>query len=283
MENEQNFLEAEQKQEIENTENNDLKQEAQQSEQEEQEQIVISIGDEQLVEPEEITKAPEWVKELRKANREKEKKIRELEQKLNQQTTPEKKREILGKKPTLEDHDYDAEKFEAALSDWVIQKQRVERQIEEEKKAEQDQIFAWNKRLQEYEKAKAELPVEDYDDAFNKVSQLFNQTQLGIIVQGAENPALVMYALGKKPEKAAELAKLSDPVKFAFSVARLQGEIKMGNVTRKSPPPPPETRIVSGTGRSNVDKNLEALEREADRTGDRTRVYEYKRQLRMQK
>jgi hypothetical protein len=283
MENEQNFLEAEQKQEIENTENNDLKQEAQQSEQEEQEQIVISIGDEQLVEPEEITKAPEWVKELRKANREKEKKIRELEQKLNQQTTPEKKREILGKKPTLEDHDYDAEKFEAALSDWVIQKQRVERQIEEEKKAEQDQIFAWNKRLQEYEKAKAELPVEDYDDAFNKVSQLFNQTQLGIIVQGAENPALVMYALGKKPEKAAELAKLSDPVKFAFSVARLQGEIKMGNVTRKSPPPPPETRIVSGTGRSNVDKNLEALEREADRTGDRTKVYEYKRQLRMQK
>ena len=283
MENEQNFLEAEQKQEIENTENNDLKQEAQQSEQEEQEQIVISIGDEQLVEPEEITKAPEWVKELRKANREKEKKIRELEQKLNQQTTPEKKREILGKKPTLEDHDYDAEKFEAALSDWVIQKQRVERQIEEEKKAEQDQIFAWNKRLQEYEKAKAELPVEDYDDAFNKVSQLFNQTHLGIIVQGAENPALVMYALGKKPEKAAELAKLSDPVKFAFSVARLQGEIKMGNVTRKSPPPPPETRIVSGTGRSNVDKNLEALEREADRTGDRTRVYEYKRQLRMQK
>ena len=283
MEKEQNFLEVEKKQEIENTENNDLKQEAQQSEQEEQEQIVISIGDEQLVEPEEITKAPEWVKELRKANREKEKKIRELEQKLNQQTTPEKKREILGKKPTLEDHDYDAEKFEAALSDWVIQKQRVERQIEEEKKAEQDQIFAWNKRLQEYEKAKAELPVEDYDDAFNKVSQLFNQTQLGIIVQGAENPALVMYALGKKPEKAAELAKLSDPVKFAFSVARLQGEIKMGNVTRKSPPPPPETRIVSGTGRSNVDKNLEALEREADRTGDRTRVYEYKRQLRMQK
>ena len=65
-------------------------------------EVIVSIGEE-APPPDEHAQAPGWVKELRKANREKEKRIRELEAKLNQ--TTEKKPVALGAKPKLEDYE----------------------------------------------------------------------------------------------------------------------------------------------------------------------------------
>ena len=56
-------------------------------------EVIVSIG-EDAPPPDEQAHAPGWVKELRKANREKEKRIRELEAKLTQ--TTEKKPVALG-------------------------------------------------------------------------------------------------------------------------------------------------------------------------------------------
>jgi hypothetical protein len=86
----------------------------------------------------------------------------------------------------------------------------------------------------------------------------------------------VIYALGKNPKKAAELAKLTDPVKFAFAVAKLEKELK---VTNRRAAPAPE-RVVQGTGRVSgaVDSTLERLREEAARTGNMTKVLQYKRQ-----
>ena len=50
-----------------------------------EDEVVVSIGEESP--PQEETRAPEWVRELRKSNREKERKIRELEAKLNANET----------------------------------------------------------------------------------------------------------------------------------------------------------------------------------------------------
>ena len=79
-------------------------------------EVVVSIGEE-APPPEETTRAPEWVRELRKADREKARRIKELEAKLNAAAATETKPVALGAKPKLEDHDYDTEKFEAALAD----------------------------------------------------------------------------------------------------------------------------------------------------------------------
>jgi hypothetical protein len=238
-------------------------------------EVIVSIGEE-APPPEEQAHAPGWVKELRKANREKEKRIRELEAKLTQ--TTEKKPVILGPKPKLEDHDYDADRFEAALADWFDRKRVADAEAQKAQQAEHAQKQAWQEKLDGYGKAKAELRVRDFEDAEAVAQELFNITQQGVVLQGADNPALVIYALGKNPKKATELAKIEDPVKFAFAVAKLEKELKVTN--RKAAPAP--ERMISSTGRVSgaVDSTLERLREEAARTGNMTKVIQYRAQKR---
>jgi hypothetical protein len=65
-----------------------------------------------------------------------------------------------------------------------------------------NQQKAWQAKLDGYGKAKAELRVKDFEDAEAVAQELFNVTQQGVMLQGADNPALVVYALGKNPKKA---------------------------------------------------------------------------------
>ena len=258
--------------------NSDADQDDQQSDdgtEDEANDVIVSIGEE-APPPEEQAHAPGWVKELRKANREKEKRIRELEAKLTQ--TTEKKPVILGPKPKLEDHDYDADRFEAALADWFDRKRVADAEAQKAQQAEHAQKQAWQEKLDGYGKAKAELRVRDFEDAEAVAQELFNITQQGVVLQGADNPALVIYALGKNPKKATELAKIEDPVKFAFAVAKLEKELKVTN--RKAAPAP--ERMISSTGRVSgaVDSTLERLREEAARTGNMTKVMQYKAQKR---
>ena len=238
--------------EIEITEEVDLESEELESESDE---VVVSIGEDAPPAEEEV-RAPEWVRELRKTNREKERRIRELEAKLSATTTEIKPVVTLGPKPKLDDYDYDTELFEQAIDQWHERKREHDREAEQAFHSEQQQQQAWQAKLNDYGKAKAELKVRDYEDAEETVQQLLNVTQQGVLLNGCDNPALVVYALGKNPKKTAELAKLSDPVS-------------------------PE-RVVSGTGRSSgaVDSTLERLREEAARTGNMTKVIQYRAQKR---
>lgn len=242
---------------------------------EESDEVVVSIGEE-APPAEEEQRAPEWVRELRKANREKERRIRELEAKLQTTTQTENKPVALGPKPKLEEFDYDADRFEQALDAWHERKRQHDLETERVRQAEQQQQQAWQAKLEGYSKAKAELKVRDYEDAEAIAQEVFNVTQQGVILQGADNPALVIYALGKNPKKAADLAKINDPVKFAFAVAKLEKELK---VTNRRAAPAPE-RVIQGTGRASgaVDSTLERLRAEAEKTGNYTKVLQYKRQ-----
>ena len=240
------------------------------------EEVVVSIGEE-APPPEEHTPAPEWVKELRKTNRELQRQNRELQSKLQVQPT-ENKPVAIGVKPKLEDHDYDADKYEEALTSWFELKRQADDTNAKQEAEVMNQQKAWQAKLDGYGKAKAELRVRDYEDAEAIAQEVFSITQQGVILQGAENPALVVYALGKNPKKAKELAEVTDPVKFAFAVAKLEKELK---VTNRRAAPAPE-RIISGTGRSSgaVDSTLERLREDAARTGNMTKVIQYKAQKR---
>lgn len=242
-------------------------------------EVVVTIGEEPPASHEdEVAKAPEWVRELRKNSREKDRKIRELEDKLKATTGAETKPTPLGKKPTLEECDYDAEKFEAELATWYDRKRQADEEaarVEAEQKAAQ---AAWQAKLDSYGKAKTELKVKDFDDAEALVQENFSQTQQGIMLQGAENPALLVYALGKNPKKAKELASTTDPVKFAFAVAKLETQLKVTN--RKAAPPPEKTVRGTGPVSGTVDSQLERLRAEAEKTGDYSKVMAYRRQKR---
>lgn len=239
-----------------------------------EEDVVISIGEESPPQEEE-TRAPEWVRELRKANREKERKIRELEAKLNA-TATETKPVALGKKPTLEDCDYDSEEYENKLTAWYEQKREYDA-AEANAQAQRDaEAKAWQDKLDSYAKARASLKVRDYEDAEAVALDTFNVTQQGIVIQGSENPALLIYALGKNTARAKELASINDPVKFAFAVAKLETQLK---VTNRKAAASPERTISTGGGRisGSVDSTLDRLREEALKTGDMSKVMAYKR------
>jgi len=248
--------------------------EAEDNDEDDNEEVVISIGEEAPPQEEEA-RAPEWVRELRKSNREKERKIRELEAKLNANES-EPKPVTLGKKPTLEDCDYDSDEFEVKLAEWYEQKREYDA-AEANAAAQRDaEAKAWQDKLDSYAKAKASLKVRDYEDAEAFALDTFNVTQQGIVLQGSDNPALIIYALGKNTKRAKELASINDPVKFAFAVAKLETQLK---VTNRKAAASPERTITSGGGRlsGSVDSTLDRLREEALKTGDMSKVMAYKR------
>lgn len=240
-------------------------------------EVVVTIGEESPP-TEEENHAPEWVRELRKNYRELQREKRELEAKLSSTTTAESKPAALGPKPKLDDFDYDTEKFEQALASWYDRKREADQAAAKAQAEQEAQQKAWQAKLDAYGKAKAELKVKDFDDAEATVQESMNVTQQGIVLQGAENPALVIYALGKNPKKAKELATITDPVKFAFAVAKLETQLKVTN--RKAAPPPEKTVRGTGPVSGSVDSTLERLRADAEKSGDYTKVLQYKRQKR---
>jgi len=239
---------------------------------EESEDIVVSIGEEPP--PPEPEPAPEWVRELRKSHRELQKRNRELEAQVHQ-TTETNPVVTLGAKPSLEQHDYDTDKYEASLADWYERKRSVDDQQAQARQAEQQQADAWQQQLQGYADAKSKLKVRDYDDAEEVAQQTFNVVQQGVMIQGAEDPALVIYALGKNPKKAKELAQIDDPVKFAFAVAKLESQLKISN--RKAATRPEGKVSATAPLKGAVDSTLERLREEASKSGNMDKVMAYKR------
>jgi hypothetical protein len=242
----------------------------------ETEEVVVTIGDEPLPE-EETEQAPSWVRELRKTHRETVRENRELKEKLSKVGQTADTAPAVEKKPTLEGCDYDAEVFERQLTAWHDAKRKAD-EAEAKKRAEQDaENAAWQEKLKAYGESKTQLKVKDFEDAEAVILDSFSVVQQGIVVKGADNPALLVYALGKNPKKAKELAEIKDPVKFSFAVAKLEAQLKVTN--RKAPPAPERTVSGSAPKSGSVDSTLERLRAEAERTGDMSKLMAYKRQL----
>jgi hypothetical protein len=243
------------------------------AESEDSDEIIVAIDGEESP-PQEEQAAPEWVRELRREHRELKKRNRELESRVSQSTETNPV-VTLGAKPSLEALDYDTEKYEQSLADWYERKRLVDDQQAKARRSEEEQQRAWNAKLEGYVEAKTKLKVRDYDDAEEVAQQLFNVVQQGVMIQGAENPALVIYALGKNPKKAKELAAIDDPVKFAFAVAKLESQLKISN--RKAATKPEKTFSATAPARGAVDSTLERLREEASKTGNMDKVMAYKR------
>jgi len=241
--------------------------------------VIVSIGEEAPPPEEQPAHAPEWVRELRKTNRELQRQNRELQSKL-QTTSTETKPVVLGTKPKLEDFDYDADQFETALANWFERKRQADEANAKQEAEVMTQQKAWQAKLEGYGKAKTELRVPDYEDAEAVAQTTLTVPQQSIIVAGAENPALLIYALGRNEAKAKELAAITDPVKFTFAIAKLEAQLK---VTPRKAPPAPEKPIRSTGGVSvsgAVDGTLERLREDAARTNDSTKVLAYLTQKR---
>lgn len=188
---------------------------------------------------------------------------------------------VVGEKPTLAAVDYDEEKYEAELDAWKQRKDAAERSATETTDAQERENEAWAGELKRYNDGKATLGYADVDDAEATVTAALNTIQQAVMVKAANNPSKVMYALGKHPDRLTQLASISDPLKFAAEIARLEGQLKV--IKKRKTPEPEQIERGGGGIVRGTDKHLAKLEKKADETGDRTELVAYKRKLKKAK
>lgn len=239
----------------------------------ETDEIEVHIEGESPPPEEDEQVAPQWVRDVRKTNREQAKKIRELEAQLN--TKPQPQAVVVGAKPTLEACEYDTDRFESELTQWHERKRNADAEAQKKQDEATNAQKAWQAKLDDYGKQKSTLKVRDFEDAEAQAQEVLSVTQQGIILSGADAPAMLVYALGKNPKKAKELASISDPVKFAVAIGKLETQLK---ATPRKAAPLPET-AVRGSGRGVSDQTLARLEAEAEKTGDRSKIAAYRAQV----
>ena len=229
-------------------------------------------------EPEEVAlkKEPSWLRNLRKENR-------ELKKQLKANTQPESndKALTLPPKPKLDDPDidYDTDKFESKLTEWHEQKRKVD-EVEAEKasKVKEDQRV-WENKVSKYNEGKLKLPVKDIDEIEDVVKSSLSIAQQSIIIQGASNPALLVYALGKNKATLDRIASIKNPIEFTWALSKLEDKLKTSK--SKKPETLPEKTISGSAGKvKSSDSKLEKLRSEAEKTGNYTKVNAYKRELR---
>lgn len=214
------------------------------------------------------------VRELRAANREQAKRLAAFER--GESAKPVE----VGPEPTF-DECYEAEdpgaEFKTRLLAWTERKAKAEAADAETRKAREATQTAFAAKLAVFGRNKTALGAKDFDALEEEVTSALNQAQQAVIVTGATNAANVIYALGKHPAKLATLAAITNPIEFAFAVAKLEGTLQ---VTNKRRAPEPEERVRGSAPLSpGKDKVLERLEAEADKTGDRSKVIAHKRRL----
>ena len=242
----------------------------------EEEELIVTIGEETPPQQDDESRAPEWVRKVRKDNREKDRRIRELEALVGR--AEQQKQTQLGPKPTLESCDYDADLFERRLDSWKERKTVADRQAAEARETEAKRQEYFNSKFETYTARKKEVAgkIRDFDDVEETVLHALDDTQRGVVLAHAKDPALLLYAIGKDEKRLQELAKLSDPVEFIFAVARM--ETQMRTQSRK-PASAPETRITGSAPSSGSETQLNKLREQAEKTGDYTKVMAYKKQL----
>jgi hypothetical protein len=111
---------------------------------------------------------------------------------------------------------------------------------------------------------KEDLRLSDMDEAEEFVSKMFNKVQAGILIQGAKDPAKVVYTLARHKGKCKELASISDPIVFAMELGKYEGDgIKF--YPRKRKESEPERGIKGHKNTRDVHERIrEAFEEYSD-------------------
>lgn len=202
--------------------------------------------------------------------------LRQTQQELNQlKSKPVKHDEpiVVGEEPTFEGCDYDPDKFKSEMAAYYDRKSRADIQAKQTESKTQEVIATFNNQVKA-------LGVKDFDLAKQVFNNSFSLDQKNAILTAADNMALIVYALGKQPDKVNQLMEITDPIKLAAAVAKIEKDVK---VTKKSNAGKIEPdKVLKGNASTNspvgnVDKQLEKLREKARATGDTRELMAFKR------
>lgn len=236
-------------------------------------ETVVTFGDDKAPEANET---PDWVKEVRKQNRDLNKQNRDLKKQL--ETGKAEETTALGAEPTIEDFDYDATKYRDALRNWDQAKAKVDAEANEANEAQEKQGQAYNARLSEYQEGKGAFDADQFDEAEDAVKGALSENQQSILIHAFGGKAApLIRGLGQDDKRLKELAGITDPIAFAVAATRLETAMK---VSQRKPKTVPESRPSGNTaGGVSGDKTLEKLRARAAETNDMSEVLAYKRKL----
>lgn len=222
---------------------------------EQPEEYSLRVGDEEIPLTEEDDDhvdgqpAPQWVKDLRKNNREKDKELRELRRQLEQvqsrpaEQQPQQQTDAIPPKPTLESCEYDEAAFEQAMTDWHEKKSRAEQQKQQQERQQQENIQKFQQRLQKHQERATKLPVKDYRETEEIVRRELPVIQQEILIHAAdEGSELIAYALGKNPQLRQRVAAETDPIRAAFLLGQISKQVSLAPKPKKAIKPEPEVR-----------------------------------------
>lgn len=239
------------------------------------EQLVITLGDGDESDPEDEKAAPPWVKDLRKENRAKDRRIRDLERQINTSAAP--AAPVVGPKPTLEASGGDQAKYETDFEAWSQRKAVAESAAREQQAAAQKVTERWQQHLASVEAEERRMGLAKPDEARETFESTFSIMQQAIVLEAAKDSrtaAMLRYALGRNTAAAERVRAIESPVKFAVAIGDLMRNMK---ATKKSAPPAPERRPSPGSAPgSAVDNNLDKLRKEAEKSGNLTKLLAFK-------
>lgn len=157
------------------------------------------------------------------------------------------------KAPTLEQFEYDSDKFDAAKAEFQaeVTARRVRQALVEDRagsleaerfQAIQDDHLA---RIQE-----ARAKITDYDEVLKKGSEIRfpdqeSQQRLNSAIIESEKSDLLLYHLASRPEVALELSQMS-PVQMARRIGQIEARLSYPNARTETKAPPPVSGLRGG-------------------------------------
>jgi len=243
-------------------------------EDQQEEETVISFADEGDEEAENIP----LVKRLRNELRERDRKIKQMRRGPAPSNDADPEPQVPDRPRSVADFDYDEDRFNEALDDHLAKKdEHAAWKARDEKRKSQrsEQEAEQGRQIEQQRKA---LGVGDYEVKAGLVRDRLSDAQMAILINGADNPAQMIYALGRSESRLDMLSGEENLAKFAVMLGKMEKDIKV--TKRNAPAPESRVRGASASIAVGSDKQLERLEKDAERTGDRSKLIAYKAQKR---
>jgi len=201
-------------------------------------------------------------------------KVRDLETRLAAQEQPKQEPEL--KRPTLEDCGFNEDTFAEQMSAYLSAKKDADAKREAEAAKVRERETAYQEKLNRYHAERIKVGVDD--DAQAVVVAALNAQQQTALMDASSDPAKVVAVLSKTHKILSESAGIAEIHKFTYRLDQIEGRITM---TEKAPPPPESKLRGAGAPPSaSLSSQLEAAEKRAEMSGDRSAVLRIKRQMR---
>lgn len=226
---------------------------------EETEEEEFFFGDEKLESPtseeDDAEAAPQWVKDLRKANREQAKELRELKKQLEQTTQQPQPDTVDLKEPSIWDEgiDGDEDVFKAKWSEYHQAKSKQE-QAEKAQQEQQEQFLrSHQEKLNQYNERKSKVKFKGYDRAEQVVMNEIPEQIQGAIIHYAEKPEMVVMALGGNQELRKQISQSTDPVQLGRLIGNIEAKVRTAPKAKKQTSSAPSVKGQNGGKRLSAE------------------------------